>query len=227
MGPRGARPARPPADPIRVAALVLPADGPRAGAVLSALRRSKADVAVLEMPVKKERIEVAGFDGFADAVVNGRFVILSAFPAEVLPLPKALPGELIARIRVDRPDGSFVLYAVRSTDAIGSATSDPLDVERLAALALDEELPVVLAGGFGFTDRSTSYRRLDATFRDAMRAGVGAESTLLGPIWTAMLLRTDYVFTSRSWCATAGQTVPLAGAEHAPILASVGACPPT
>ncbi len=181
-------------------------------------------MAVLVVPAKKDRAAIAGSDAFGSVLVDGRVVVVSDFQVDPLPLPKSLPRGLVVRVQVDRPDGSFILYAVHSDDALQGAMEDPLNLERLQAAALAESLPVVLAGGFGISDRSTEYRTLDLNFRDAMRSGTDADRTVLGPIWMALLLRTDYLFTSRTWCADNSSTFNVPTVEHAALVTSVGPC---
>ena len=224
MGPKTAQPGRPVTNTVRVASIILPGDAPKVDEILTALHRARAEVAILVVPSKKDRTTIAGSDSFGSTLVDGRFVVVSDFPVETLPLPKSLPRGLVLRVQIDRPDGAFVLYAVHAADALESAMEDPLNLERLQAAALAESLPVVLAGGFGVSDRSTDYRTLDRNFRDAMRSGTDADRTVLGPIWMALLLRTDYVFTSRAWCAENGSTFDLQTFEHAALVASVGPC---
>jgi endonuclease/exonuclease/phosphatase family metal-dependent hydrolase len=226
MGPKTAQPGRPATDTVRVATINLPGEGPKVEAIVAALHKAHADVAVLVVPAKKHRTAIAGSDAFGSTVLDGRFVVVSDFPMEALPLPKSLPSGPLLRVQVDRPDGAFVLYAVHADDTLQGAMEDPLNLARLQAAALSESLPVVLAGGFGFSDRSTDYRTLDENFRDAMRSGTEAERTVLGPLWLVLLLRTDYVFTSRAWCAENGSTFDVPTAEHAALVASVGPCRP-
>ncbi len=224
MGPRGAQPSRSPQDPVRVAEVAIPAEGAPVRSVLDALRKAHTDVAVLAAPEKKDRATALDAGAFDTAVSSGAFVVLSDFPMKVLPLPKTLPKALVIRVEVDRPDGAFVIYGARVDDALQAALEAPLNVERLQAAALDEELPVVIAGGLGVSDRSTSYRQLDVAFRDALRAGTRAQNTLLGLLWAPVMVRSDYVFTSRAWCAADGASIKVAGVDHAAVVASVGAC---
>ena len=224
MGPKTAQPGRPPTDTVRVATISLPGDGPKVNEIVAALEKARAEVVVMIVPAKKGRAAIAGSDAFGSTVVEGRFVVISDFPVETLPLPKSLPRGLVLRVQVDRPDGAFVLYAVNATDALQGAMEDPLNLERLQEVALAESLPVVLAGGFGVSDRSTDYRTLDLSFRDAMRSGADPDRTVLGPIWMPLLLRTDYVFTSRAWCAENGSTFEVPTVSHAALVASVGPC---
>ncbi len=225
MGPRGAEPARAPQDPVRVADIAIPAEGPKAQSVLDALQKAHADVAVLAVPAKKDRAALLDAETFDASATSGAFIVLSAYPVKVLPLPKSLPKALVIRVEVDRPDGAFVLYGARVDDALQAALQAPLDIEHLQAAALDEDLPVVIAGGLGVSDRSTGYRQLDATFRDALRSGSHAQNTLLGLLWMPVMLRSDYVFTSHAWCAADGTSFPVTGIDHAAVAASVGACP--
>lgn len=224
MGPKTAQPGRPATDTVRVATISLPGDAPKVDEIVTALHTAHADVAVLIVPAKKDRATIAGSDAFGSTVVDGSFVVVSDFPVETLPLPHSLPRGLVLRVQVDRPDGAFVLYAVHADDALQGAMDDPLNLERLQAAALAESLPVVLAGGFGVSDRSTDYRTLDQSFRDAMRSGTDADRTVLGPLWMALVLRTDYVFTSRAWCAENGSTFDVPTVEHAALVTSVGPC---
>ena len=224
MGPKTAQLGRPATDTVRVATISLPGDAPKVDAIVAALHKAHADVAVLVVPAKKARATIADSEAFGSVLVDGRVVVVSNFPVDPLPLPKGLPHGLVMRFQVDRTDGPFVLYAVHADDALQSAMEDPLNLERLQAAALAESLPVVLAGGFGFSDRSTDYRTLDLNFRDAMRSGTDADRTVLGPIWMALLLRTDYVFTSRTWCADNSSRFDVPTVEHAALVTSVGPC---
>ena len=224
MGPKTAQPGRPATDTVRVATISLPGDGPQLDQIVTALHKAHAEVAVLIVPAKKDRATITGSDAFGSILVDGRFVVVSDFPVEALPLPKSLPRGLVLRVQIDRPDGAFVLYAMHAEDALQGAMEDPLNLERLEAAALAESLPVVLAGGFGVSDRSTEYRTLDRSFRDAMRSGTDADRTVLGPIWMGLLLRTDYVFTSRTWCAENGSTFDVPTVEHTALVTSVGPC---
>ena len=224
MGPRSMQPTRAPQDPVRVVEVSLPTDGPGVRSVIAALQKEHADVAFLAVPSKKGRTAVASSDAFDTSVVVGGSVVLSAYPVKILPLPKGLPKGLVIRVEVDRPGRPFIAYAARATDPLRSAMDDPLDIERLRSAALDETLPVVIIGGLGVSDRSTAYRQMDLAFRDALRADTTAGNTLLGLLWAPLMLRSDYVFTSHTWCATDGVAFRVPGVDHAAVAASVGAC---
>jgi endonuclease/exonuclease/phosphatase family metal-dependent hydrolase len=222
MGPKTAELGRPATDTVRVATISLPGDAPKVDAIVTAIREAHADVTVLVVPSKKDRATIAGSDAFGSAVVDGRFVVMSDFPMEALPLPKSLPRGAVLRVQVDRPDGAFVLYRPRRRHLQGAA--EDRSTWSVPGGGARGVAPVVLAGGFGFSDRSTDYRTLDQSFRDAMRSGTDADRTVLSPLWMALILRTDYVFTSRSWCAENGSTFDVPTVEHAALVTSVGPC---
>ena len=206
IGPRGAQPSPKPVDPVRIAAVTLPETGVGGQAVLKALAAPKADVEVVVAPTKKAGAALARSSARPGGFQSGRFVVISRLPTRQLTVPKGLPSDLVIRFQVSGPRGPFVVYAVRSgAGVIESTLSDPIGIDRLRSAALGERLPVVLVGDAGISDRSTAYRSLTLTFRDAMRAGRSASSTL-GSFWMPLLLRVDHVFTSATWCATGGST---------------------
>ncbi len=164
-------------------------------------------------------------DRYPYTLTSGRFVVLSTIPVDRLPLPKGLPDDLILRLQVDRLTGSFIVYAVRTgTSPLDAAQNDPIGIERLRDAARDERLPVVLAGDFGISDRSSGYRTLTDAFRDAMRSGARAASTAATFPWSFLYLRTEFVLTSPDWCAAAGATFDVRDAPSVGLASSVGAC---
>jgi endonuclease/exonuclease/phosphatase family metal-dependent hydrolase len=226
MGPRSAQPSPRPVDPIRIVAVTMPLSGGGAATPLKALGAPKADVEIVVTPTKKAGAAVMRTHTSSVAFQSARFVVLSRFPAHELPLPKALPSDLVLRFQVDAPTGAFVVYAVRTgAGVLESSMNDPLGMDRLLAAALHERLPVILVGDAGIGDRSTEYRTLSTSFRDALRAGTSASSTLRSAIWTPLLLRVDHLFTSRSWCAAGGGTFDVPGSDHRGVVAAVGPCP--
>jgi endonuclease/exonuclease/phosphatase (EEP) superfamily protein YafD len=226
LGPRSGQPAGRPHDPVRVAALALPESGGDPGATLAALVEARADVAILVEPSKKARAILLRTDRFRFTLQSGTFVVVSSVPVRELELPEGLPRSIVVRIQVDRPDGPFILYALRSVDTVlGTTLNDELGMSTLIRSALDERLPVVLAGNLGVSDRSSEYRGLDEVFRDALRSGDAAGGTVGAFPWSLLALRTDYVFTSTSWCAAAGQTFDLPGSDHRGVTSAVGPCP--
>ena len=226
FGPRGAQPSPPPVDPVRIATIALPdAAGGVDVSTIATIARTKADVTIIVEPSKKARSSLLHTDRYRFALASGRFVVLSSDPVRELALPESLPGDLILRLQVDRPEGAFIVYAVRTDDTVlGTTLNDPLLLDRLTKAALAERLPVVLAGDFGISDRSTGYRTLEGAFRDAFRSGTGAGTTARTFPWSFMFLRTDFVLTSPSWCAAGSGTFDVEGADQHGVTTSVGPC---
>jgi hypothetical protein len=226
FGPRGPLPSPPPVDPVRIATITLPdlSSGVDASTI-AAIARTKADLTIIVEPSKKARSSLLRTDHSRFTLVSGRFVVLSSAPVRELALPDPLPGDLILRLQVDRPGGAFIVYAVRTNDSVlGTTLNDPLLIDRLTKAALAERLPVVLAGDFGISDRSTGYRTLAGAFRDALRSGSGAGSTARTFPWSFLFLRTDFVLTSPSWCAAGSGTFDVQGAEQHGVTTTVGPC---
>jgi len=225
FGPRAATPAPSPVAPVRIASLAMGGTNADANAILRSVAGSKADLVVVVEPSKKVRAALAKTDRYPFALTSGSFVVLSSASVRELPLPKPLPPDLIVRLQVDRPEGAFIVYAVRAGDSLLESTlNDPLKAQALRDTASDEHLPVVLAGDFGFSDRSAEYRLFEGTFRDAMRADVNAENTAATFPWTLMYVRTGFVLTSPAWCAAQTGTFDVAGAQTDGLIASVGPC---
>ncbi len=223
--PRSAMPASPPLDPIRIASITLDGSTLNASAIVGSLAKQRADIVVVVEPSKKARGVLLRADRYPYTLTSGRFVVLSTIPVDRLPLTKGLPADLILRLQVDRPTGSFIVYAVRTgTSPLDAAQNDPIGIDRLRDAARGERLPVVLAGDFGISDRSSGYRTLTDSFRDAMRSGTRAASTAATFPWTFLYLRTEFVLTSPDWCAAAGTTFDVPDAPSAGLVSAVGAC---
>ena len=196
-----------------------------ADAVLKSVAGLKADLLVVVEPSKKVRNALVRTDRYPFTLTSGPVVVLSSAPVRELPLPKPLPSDLIVRLQVDRPEGAFIVYAVRAGDSLLESTlNDPLKAQALRDAASEEHLPVVLAGDFGFSDRSAEYRLFDATFRDAMRADANAQNTAATFPWSLMFVRTGFVLTSPAWCAAQTGTFDVTGAQTDGLVASVGPC---
>jgi hypothetical protein len=225
LGPRSVLPAAPPVDPARIASISLDGSTLNASAIVGSLAKQKADLAVIVEPSKKARNVLLRADRFPFTLTSGRFVVLSSMPVTELPLPKDLPADLVVRFQVDRPQGGFIVYAVRAgTSPLDAAQNDPIGTEQLRDAARDERLPVVLAGDFGIADRSTEYRMLTDSFRDAMRSGVRAPSTAATFPWTFLYTRTAFVLTSPDWCAAGGSTFDVQDAPMVGQAVAVGPC---
>lgn len=225
LGPRSAQPAPAPVDPVRIASISLDRSNLDAGAILGSLAEQRTDLAVIVEPSKKARNVLLRTDRYPFILASGPFLVLSSVPVRELVLPKHLEPDLVVRLQVDRPDGAFILYAVRTDDSpLEIALNDPTGAERLRDAARGERLPVVLAGDFGIGDRSTAYRTLTDTFRDAMRSGVRAASTAATFPWSYLFVRTGYVFTSPAWCAGSGTTFEVQDAPTVGLADAVGPC---
>ena len=225
FGPRAAIPAPAPITPMRIASLAAAGTNADADAVLRSVAGLKADLLIVVEPSKKARNALARTERFAFTLSSGPVVVLSSAPVRELPLPKPLPSDLIVRLQVDRPEGAFIVYAVRAGDSLLESTlNDPLNAQALRDAASEERLPVVLAGDFGFSDRSSEYRIFTETFRDAMRADANAQNTAATLPWTLMYVRTGFVLTSSAWCAAQTGTFDVANAQTDGLIASVGPC---
>lgn len=224
FGPRAATPAASPIAAVRIASLAVDGSHADADATLRSVVGLKADLLILVEPSKKVRKALARTDRFPFTLTSGPVVVLSSAPVRELPLPKPLPSDFVVRLAVDRPAGAFIVYAVRAGDSLlGSTLNDPLDAHALRDAASNERLPVVMAGDFGFSDRSAEYRLFD-TFRDAMRAGANAQNTATTFPWSLMYVRTGFVLTSPEWCAAQAGTFDVANAQTDGMVASVGPC---
>jgi Endonuclease/Exonuclease/phosphatase family len=226
IGPRSAQPSPVPRDAVRVGTITAD-DGPLdAETLAAAVTRSRADVLVLATTSKRTRQAAATLKGYRARIVRVPFVVLSRFPLQELPLPKGIAKTTAIRVRIGRPDGPFVVYGVSSGAApIEAALDAPVDVDRLRQAITEEQLPVVVLGDLGITDRSTQYRDLIEVMRDALRAGRSAQSTLISPVWTPLLLRVDQILTVPTWCGRGGARFEVPGSDHAGLSVSVGACP--
>jgi endonuclease/exonuclease/phosphatase (EEP) superfamily protein YafD len=227
LGPRSALPASPPVDPFRITSITLDGSTLNASAIVASLAKQRTDIAVVVEPSKKARTALLRAARFPFTLTSGRFVVLSSAPVHQLSLPKGLPPDLIVRLQVDRANGAFIVYGVRTgTAPLDAAQNDPIGIDRLRDAARDERLPVVMAGDFGIGDRSTEYRTLTDTFRDAMRSGIGASSTAARFPWSVLYVRTGFVLTSPDWCSGEGSTFDVLGAESDGLAAAVGPCRP-
>jgi hypothetical protein len=226
MGPRTAQPSPPPADPLRVATISVPDRDADAKGVAAAIARARADVVLVAAPSKRIRDAALQVDGYRGSIVRAPFVLLARFPVEQLPLAKGLAKELTIRVRVDRPEGSFIVYGANTGGSpLDGTLETPVRPDRLREAIVAEQLPAVLMGDLGITDRSTEYRSFVEVMRDAMRAGGRAQSTLVSPLWTPLLLRVDHVFTWASWCARGGEGFAVPGTDHVGLSVAVGPCP--
>jgi Endonuclease/Exonuclease/phosphatase family len=154
--------------------------------------------------------------------------VFSTLPLRLLGGPEAdLPG---LRVRVDGPQGPFVLYALHVPrpwfTERGSYQATVAEhhaiVDAVAAQVAAETLPVVVAGDLNSPDRGRDYRHLTAATVDATRDGA-VTFTSTGQ-WTALLLRIDHILVTPGWCGDAARQIGLPGSDHRGVMATVGPC---
>ena len=156
----------------------------------------------------------------------GTQIVLARWPVAA---PRPIPGVSQAtamRVEVTRPGSPFVVYAVHLPNPLYSTSfsAHTAAIERLLQSAQSEHLPVILAGDFNMSDRSSSYRMLDGAMRDAMRSSF-ASTTYDHWAWFALQLRIDYVFVSDQLCGMDGSTFAVPGSDHEGLEVNLGACP--
>jgi vancomycin resistance protein VanJ len=157
--------------------------------------------------------------------------IWSRWPlADVEPLPGLLEG-YGSRAVVERPAGAFAVYAVHLPRPwlTRGASSVPLPDHRRLVDALRvsveaEALPTVLAGDLNLVDRSSGYRSLARTMRDAVRSGWTGPTSVKRSL-RLFLPRIDHVFVTREWCAEGGDRFDVPGSDHRGVVARIGSCP--
>jgi endonuclease/exonuclease/phosphatase (EEP) superfamily protein YafD len=156
----------------------------------------------------------------------GNQIVFARWPvSEPLPIPGVSQATGM-RVEVARPGLPFVVYAVHLPNPLyeTSFSAQAATIERLLQSAQGEHLPVILAGDFNMTDRSTSYRALDGAMRDAMRSSFAA-TTYDRWQWALLQLRIDYVFVSDQLCDMDGSTFTVPGSDHDALEVDLGACP--
>jgi endonuclease/exonuclease/phosphatase (EEP) superfamily protein YafD len=156
----------------------------------------------------------------------GNQIVFARWPvSEPLPIPGVSQATGM-RVEVASPGLPFVLYAVHLPNPLyeTSFSAQAATIERLLQSAQGESLPVILAGDFNMTDRSTSYRALDGAMRDAMRSSFAA-TTYDRWQWALLQLRIDHVFVSDQLCDMDGSTFTVPGSDHDGLDVNLGACP--
>lgn len=189
---------------------------------------------VLVVSEDHEEIDAQLRRSFAHAMTSdsgGRGAgVYTDLPVTRLPLPPRLRGRRGVRVRIDGPAGPFVLYALHLPRPWSYDTADyqvtPTEYRRvitdIVASVRAEQGPVVVAGDLNLVDRTSWYRTITSTLRDAMR------SSWAGPTsrrWWPLLARIDHVLESPSWCATGAHRFTIAGSDHRGVSAAVGPCP--
>jgi endonuclease/exonuclease/phosphatase (EEP) superfamily protein YafD len=221
----------PPAAPLRlVAANVLGANREVASAATDLVSQHPDVLVVSEDGAALDTALRASFDHALTSDPRGRGTgVYSDLPIERLALPARLDARRGVRVRVDAPSGPFVLYAIHLPRPWPYQTSDfqvtPTEYRRVIGDVLAsvraERLPVVIAGDLNLVDRTSSYRDMTSTLRDAMR------SSWAGPTsrkWWPLLARIDHIFESPGWCSSDAHRFTITGSDHRGVTASIGPC---
>jgi endonuclease/exonuclease/phosphatase (EEP) superfamily protein YafD len=216
-----------PADGIRIAAANVLHGNDSPDNAAAELAGRHADVLVIIEANRGLTRRVLTVSSLSERITIGRLSVLSRWPLVELRQPAALVGTPALRLRVERPDGPFVLHAVHAPNPLYQTTFE--EQERLAAalvrVADAEALPAVIVGDLNLTDRAEGYRVLEASMRDAMRAGAWPGNTYRLHVWQVLLLRIDHLFVPNGWCAADPVTFDVPGSDHRGIEATVGPCP--
>ena len=171
--------------------------------------------------------EVIATSQLRERVTVGHLSVLSRWPLEELRQPALLLGTPALRLRVERPGAPFVLHAIHAPNPLYQTTFE--DQERLAKALVRvmeaEAVPAVVVGDLNLTDRAEGYRVLEASMRDAMRAGSWPADTYRLHLW-----RSCCSGSTTCSCRTAG-ALPIPspstcrGRIDRGIEATVGPCP--
>jgi endonuclease/exonuclease/phosphatase (EEP) superfamily protein YafD len=225
VAPRLPQRTAPPVDPLRLVSANTFVDNARPGDAARAIAAQNPGI-VVAVETRESVFEALERTLPGDDVVHvGRIDVFSAWPVRELPHPRTIPIGSAIRVEVERPGAPFILYAIHLANPLHeiSFSQHANAVRRLLRAAETERLPVVLAGDFNMSDRTTSYRLLDAAMTDAMRSTM-AGSTYEDGAWVLLQLRIDHVFVSRSMCAADGATFNVPGSDHEGISVSIGQC---
>ena len=166
-------------------------------------------------------------DRYPYAAVSEEQGVWSRWPIELLPPVDGLAPSRIARVAVDADWGRFIVYAIHLYNPLHESTLADQQrlLDELIAAADAESDPVIMAGDFNMSDRTSGYRELEGQMRDAMRTGWWAASTYRHGVWRALSLRIDQLFVPQAWCAAGATTFRVPGSDHIAIQATVGPCP--
>jgi endonuclease/exonuclease/phosphatase (EEP) superfamily protein YafD len=226
VAPRLAQPSRPPIAPFRLVSTNTLLGNEWTLAAGRALAAQLPDVLVAVETSQPMRVAIRLSIPADYSAQLGNQIVFARWPVTE---PRPILGVSQAtgmRVEVARPGLPFVLYAVHLRNPLyeTSFSAHAATIERLLQSAQGERLPVVLAGDFNMTDRSTSYRTLDGAMRDAMRSSFAA-TTYDRWQWALLQLRIDHVFVSDQLCDMDGSTFTVPGSDHDALEVDVGACP--
>lgn len=225
LSPRLVQPSPPPLDAFHLVAVNTYDDNLQPGATVGTVVATHPDVLVAVETTDRvveglrERLPDLQWQHHGGLNVFARWPL---GPDEEIP---AVPVKSAIRVEVDRPGAPFVIYAIHLANPLHeiSFNEHAATVDRLLRAARGERLPVVLAGDFNMTDRSTSYRTLDGAMRDAMRTSVAGNTYEQG-LWALLQLRIDHVFVSRDLCGASASTFRVPGSDHEGLDVRIGAC---
>lgn len=225
VGPRLPQSSTEPLDPLRLVAANTYESNAEPDTAARALAAARPDVLVA-VETSDELVSALRRDlGRFRYVQRAQLSVFARWPlTQPTEIPGVPPGHAV-RVDVDRPGAPFVLYAVHLPNPIHevSFAQQAVLVETLLDAARTEPSPVVLAGDFNMTDRSSSYRVLEGPLRDAMRSSF-AGSTYQQALWRLLQLRIDHVFVSPVLCATGAATLEVPGSDHRGLDVVLGRC---
>jgi len=227
VGPRVPQASPTPVDPFRLVSSNTFQGNRVPAAAARALLATHPDVLVTVETRRSITTSLGQMFAHGGTQASGGLDVFSVWPVGPMAAVPRVPGSTAVRVEVLRPGAPFVLYALHLANPLHdvSFTDHAETVRRLLAAAEREDLPVVLAGDFNMSDRTTSYRALDGAFRDAMRASFAGSTYDHGP-WGLLELRIDHVFTSRSICAASPSVFGVPGSDHDGLDVELGDCPP-
>jgi endonuclease/exonuclease/phosphatase (EEP) superfamily protein YafD len=217
---------------VRIIAANLFGDHTYAPGLLPKLEDQHPDVLVLSELRPEPSAFYGGSFRYSDAEIDrdNDVGVFSRFPLRDLGLPPALQSQRGRRVRVDGPDGPFILYAMHlqkpgpspSKVEVGFRTHKRL-IDAIVRSVRAETLPVVVAGDLNLVDRSTGYRAMTNVLDDGMRAGwVGPTSRK--STTKPLLARIDHIFEPSSWCSDDAHTFTMRGSDHRGVVTTIGPC---
>jgi hypothetical protein len=200
---------------------------------VSALRDLQADVLVVaelnaDLPPQLPDSYLHRVTSTDDGLPVGVF---SRYPLRLLEgVGPELPG---MRVRIEGPDGPFVLYALHIPrpwfPRLGGGYHTTVAghyafTEQVARQVRQETLPTVVVGDLNSTDRGRDYRDLlrEGGLADVMR-DIWGGPTSVGK-WLPLLGRIDHILVSEGWCGDGAQRADLPGSSHRAVVATVGPC---
>jgi endonuclease/exonuclease/phosphatase (EEP) superfamily protein YafD len=225
VAPRLAQPSPPPIAPFRLVSVNTFLGNEWTLTAARTLAAEQPDVLVAVETSQPMRVALRLSIPADHSAQLGNQIVFARWPvSEPLPIPGVSQATGM-RVEVARPGLPLVLYAVHLLNPLyeTSFSAQAATIERLLQSAQGEHLPVILAGDFNMTDRSTSYRALDGAMRDAMRSSFAA-TTYDRWQWALLQLRIDHVFVSDQLCDMDGSTFTVPGSDHDALEVDVGAC---